>query len=277
MKFEREFYQLEYAINRFFGTENGHEVYQESCISIVDGKEVVSIVTKRKTDSINLFEELSRLGVLLCGGAITSIFSNSSINDLDFYIKNRDNLADVDQLFKKYFKKEHESTNAITYVRKSEKSNKKWRIQLIKRFTGEPEEIFDWFDFTVTHGAYDFSIKDFVFGDRFFVDLSKRVLNYSGSSQYPICAMYRTKKYVDRGFKLPGATVMHIAISIVQLKIENYKDLKEQLMGIDTMYLQKLLEAKSPDAPVNYGEFVYDAFQAIDSIGKTLAEMEDEE
>jgi hypothetical protein len=49
-------------------------------------------------------------------------------------------------------------------------------------------------------------------------------------------------------------------------------------MGIDTMYLQKLLEAKSPDAPVDYGEFVAEAFKRIDQIsGLTQAEEEDDE
>ena len=151
-------------------------------------------------------------------------------------------------------------------------------MQLITRFTGEAEDIFQWFDFTVTHGAYDFEKEGFVFGDRFFMDVSKRRLVYSGASKYPICAMYRTKKYVARGYELPGSTIMHIALSIVQLQIENYQQLKEQLMGIDTVYLQKLLEAKQPDAPVDYGEFIYEAFQTIDRItGATQAEADEDE
>jgi hypothetical protein len=52
--------------------------------------------------------------------------------------------------------------------------------------------------------------------------------------------------------------------------------LKEQLMGIDTMFLQGLLNAKDPDAPVEYGEFLEEAFKRLNySTGQTMAEGDD--
>lgn len=71
---------------------------------------------------------------------------------------------------------------------------------------------------------------------------------------------------------------MHIALAIVQLKISNYRELKEQLMGVDTMFLQGLLAAKSPDAPVEFGEFMDEAFKCINEYsGKTAAEKEEDD
>lgn len=277
MNFEKEEAQLRNTVDKFFGTMNGVSVTETTEVHVnADGTQYNYVKYIPNTEIPNVFDELARLGVTICGGAITSIFTNANVNDLDFYVQDPRNLPEVHKFLEKFFKKEFTSPNAVTYVRKSLKSNKKWRVQVITKFTGDPYAIFEWFDFTITHGAYVFSTRNFVFGDRYFQDLTKRRLVYSGNSQYPICAMYRTKKYVERGYTLPGATIMHIALCIVQLKIENYKELKEQLMGIDTIYLQKLLEAKSPDAPVNYGEFVYEAFQLIDHIGNTLAENEDE-
>lgn len=277
--FSKEESQVRNAVDKFFGTQDGWFVV-ETKVSFLDG-----LIQKVKTawdpdkSKANVFDELSRLGLMLCGGAVTSTFSNAHINDLDFYIKDESKLPEAKAFFKQWFPHEEmETTNAITYKRKSGKSSKKYTAQLITRFHGEAKEIFEWFDFTVTHAAYDFTTRQFVFGERFFPDLAKRRLVYSGASRYPICAMYRTSKYVKRGYELPGATIMHIALSIVQLKITNYKDLKEQLMGIDTIYLQRLLGAKEPDAPVNYGEFIYEAFNLIDRItGMTEAEEEDNE
>ncbi|WP_396189917.1 hypothetical protein [Flavobacterium sp.] len=278
MNFDKEEAQLLFTVDKFFGTTNGVPYKEITKVEISeDGSETRRTIRSPDENLPNVMYELQRLELALCGGTITSIFTNTTVNDLDFYMINPQKRKEVEAFFEKYFIKEYSSINAITYVRKSPKSNKKWRIQLIIKFTGNPYDIFEWFDFTITHGAYRFDVKQFEFGDRFFQDVSKRRLVYSGNSQYPICAMYRTKKYVSRGYDLPGATIMHIALCIIQLKIESYADLKAQLMGIDTMYLQKLLEAKDPNAPVNYGEFVHEAFQVIDHIGSTLAELEDED
>jgi len=277
---DKEKFQLRHAVDKFFGTEEGFAVINKEQTTIVDEiKSVVRRWTERDTKRKNVFAELKRLKLMVCGGTINSIFTNSTINDLDFYMKDPSLLNECKLFLKEYFPDiEIETINAMTYKRKALRSNKRWTAQLITRFTGEANDIFNWFDFTITHGAYDFETEEFIFGDRFFSDLAKRRLVYSGASKYPICAMYRTKKYVARGYELPGATIMHITLSIVQLKIESYKDLKEQLMGIDTMYLQKLLEAKQPDAPVNYGEFIYEAFQTIDRItGATQAEGDEDE
>lgn len=280
MNFDKEAAQIRFAVDKFFGTTNGVSYKEVTKVEILeDGTETRKTIRSVDNDLPNVFEQLSKLGVILCGGAITSVFTSANVNDLDFYMEHPDQQRAVIEFFEKFSKREYTSVNAITFVRKSLKSNKKWRIQLItnEKFTGGPHDIFEWFDFTITHGAFRFDTQEFVLGDRFLQDLAKRRLIYSGNSKYPICAMYRTKKYVERGFELPGATIMHIALCIIQLKIDNYAELEEQLMGIDTTYLQRLLEAKNPDAPVNYGEFVYEAFQLIDHIGNTLAENEDED
>jgi hypothetical protein len=272
MNYEREEIKLKHAVDQHFNTSSGAQ-----WVGFGPEGQPVGPATM-VVDSENLFSALARLKVILCGGTISSIFSASTINDLDFYCKER-NTKEVIELFTKYFGPPvFTSTNAVSFARRSTRSRKIWRVQLITRFVGEPEEIFEWFDFTVTHGAYDFERKMFVFGDRFFADLSQRRLVYSGASLYPICAMYRTKKYQERGFKLSGATIMHIALSIIQLDIKTYGQLKEQLMGIDTMYLQDLLGKKPQDAPVDYGEFIAEAFKAIDGIiGDTEGEKADDD
>lgn len=271
MDFLREETKLKHAVDKYFNTAHGARWFE--CTpedeALPSNPSVI--------DEENLFDALARLKVVICGGTINSIFTASTINDLDFYCK-EGNTSEVIELLKKYFgEPTFTSENAVSFARRSTRSRKIWRVQLITRFIGEPEKIFNWFDFTITHGAYDFERKEFIFGPRFFPDLSQRRLVYSGASLYPICAMYRTKKYQARGFSLSGATIMHIALSIVQLKITTYGELKQQLMGIDTMYLQGLLAEKPADVPVDYGEFIDRAFKLIDGVsGDTKAEEADD-
>lgn len=271
------------AIDRFFDTNNGWKMGWKPGYWHPETKAYVNSYKIPLTNELeghkNVFKELARLKVIVCGGTINSIFTELPINDLDFYMSDLSHATEIADFLKSYFPvDENVSLNAMTFKRQSANSRKKWTVQLITKFYGTPEEVFNWFDFTITHGAFDFEAGSFVFGSRFLADLSKRRLVYSGSSQYPICAMYRTNKYVKRGYTLPGSTIMHIALAIVQLKIETYGQLKEQLMGIDTMYLQGLLDKYDSSLPVNYGEFIDEAFKCIDDIGGlTDAEKEDSE
>lgn len=213
--------------------------------------------------------DLKRLGLMLCGGAITSLFTRAKVNDLDFYMTDITRKQEVDDFLRIFFPEHpYKSDNALTYKRQSSRSRKVWSVQLITRFHGTPQDILDTFDFTVTQGIYSFVSNTFTFGDRFFQDLASKRLTYLGMSRFPICAMYRTKKYQERGYSVPGSTIMHIALSIVRLEIKTYKDLKQQLMGIDTMYLQGLLNKSqyADDIPVDYGQFMADAFSRIDGI-----------
>lgn len=221
---------------------------------------------KPKILTADIVKELGRLGLMLAGGAVTSIFSGSKVNDLDFYIKDAKRIDEATAFLSIWFPEPpYVSDNAITFKRKSKKGPKVWTVQLIKRFTGGPTDIFSTFDFTITQGLFDFENECFVFGERFLQDIATRKLTYLGGSRYPICALWRTQKYQARGYSIPGSTIMHIALSIVRLEIKTYKDLKEQLLGVDTVYLQELLsQAKYDQAlPVDYGQFLKDAFDSM--------------
>ena len=216
------------------------------------------------TNITDILSTLGMLGVVLAGGAITAIFSGGTVNDLDFYLEDPSKLRLAEAYLKTFFTEPvYVSDNCITFKRKSPKTRRVWTVQLITRFSGHPVDIFDNFDFTITTGAYSFREADFTFGDRFFPDLAKKRLVYMGNSKYPICAMYRTKKYQERGYFLPGSTVMHISLAIVRLEIKTYAELKKQLLGIDTVFLQNLLKRDefSSDLPVDYGLFVSEALE----------------
>jgi hypothetical protein len=223
-------------------------------------------------DRIRLLEKLSELDLIICGGAITSLFSGQRINDLDFYCRDISKYEETCIFINLYFKEFlGQSINAKTMRRED-----KYIAQVIKAFHGSPEEIFSTFDFTITTGAYEFKTRKFVFGEHFLEDIAARRLVYLGGSRYPICAMYRTKKFQKRGYELPGSTIMHIAVSIMQLEVETYKELKDQLMGIDTLYLQRLFDIapfKYLSSKANMTLFMEQVFNSVD--GYAIKEEEE--
>lgn len=246
-------------VHRFFT-----EIENKNRLSIFNHR--LNLFKEDELTQEELFKKLAELKLVIAGGAITSLFTGAPVNDLDFYMEDSSRKDEIFEFFSKYFKERpYISSNCITFKRKNKNSTKRWTIQLITRFTGGPYALFDDFDFTITTGAFSFNDNKFYFGDRFFTDIGKRKLVFIGNSNYPICALFRTKKYQARGYSLPGSTVMHIGLSIVRLKINTYKELKEQLLGIDTIYLQNLLnQGKYADnLPVDYGQFLADALEFL--------------
>lgn len=251
--FEREQYDILRHVYRFFGAETSPTSFAE-----FNGQQL-----KKQSSILDTF---SKFNVILCGGAITSVFTGLPVKDLDFYVPTLEAEKEVDTFLRTYFPTVFESNNAITYKRASGSGALIYTIQLIKRFKGGPQDIFKNFDFTITQGCYQFSEKSFVFSPRFFSDLSKRRLVYCGASHFPICALYRTLKYQKKGFIVTGGTLMHIALAIAQLEIKNYRELREQLQGIDTLFLSDIIGHKGwfkDEVAVDYAEFIEKAFEAI--------------
>lgn len=252
--YSQEYNRLTMVLNQFFYTykkESTDDIKDEPELpdqlkSEQDARETYS----ESSDTFTLKELFAKFGVMLCGGTINSIFSSRKVNDLDFYVQdNNDNqIGDLIKIMKEVYNYTvvHTSDNAITLTRKGHKGTI-FEIQFITRFTGSPQYILDTFDYTIVQGVFDFKTNKFVLSDRFLVDVAKRQLVYTNTSQYPICALYRTKKYIERGYTISGANLVAISLSIHALKLETYKDLKDQLAGIDTS-LFKELESRMNDA-----------------------------
>ena len=179
-------------------------------------------------------------GAFIAGGAITSIFGSSRINDFDLFFPDETKLNEAigSELVKDARKdqKTVETDSALSLI------VDKHRLQLIKAVFGTPKEVIDSFDFTICKGA--FHLKDgFIFGDDFFQHLAQRRLVFNIKAGFPICSLYRARKFIKRGFSLSGIEAIKLGLSIQSLKIETYKDLRKQLMGIDTLFLKELTDS----------------------------------
>ena len=131
------------------------------------------------------------------------------------------------------------STNAITL------SNS---IQLVIRFYGNPDEIHDNFDFAHAMSYYDYAENNLVLPNEALTCLLSKTLKYKGSL-YPICSLFRTKKFLERGWRISAGEQLKMAWQISELDMKNVEVLQEQLTGCDAAYMHQLLTAlKSVEA-----------------------------
>lgn len=209
-------------------------------------------------------------GVYLAGGAISSIFAELEVNDLDFYCESEavkeEFLLTLTNTYG--YSVVCTTANAITLERKVFGEQSKI-VQVIVLFMGDPECILNTFDFTCVQALYDFTGKQFLASSKFLRDVAARRLVYSNTSPYPICALYRTQKYIDRGYKLPGATIVAISLAIHKLRLDCYADLSAQLQGIDTAMFLEIVNGFDLNKKFELDEFLGDWMSKFEQEDRT--------
>lgn len=219
----------------------------------------------------DLLEVVLQIKPFLCGGALTSLFSNSKINDLDFYFTSTEQYArfqlEIGSLG--YYKK-FNTDNADTYSRDGCAN-----LQLIKKedcIDNDITNILQKFDFTICMAGYNFQTNDIIIHKDFLYHLAQRKLVFNINASYPIASLYRTQKYIKRGYSLSGTEMVKISLKINSLDLKDYKTLKEQLLGIDTLIFKDLYIALEKKA-----NNVYTFVEAIDMIQSYLDSTTTEE
>lgn len=255
MQYQREHTQMLKILHKFFWTSK-KETKEEQLEEFTE--EVASSYSHLQVYSVlELFKEY---GLMLAGGAINSLFSSRAVKDLDFYFKEQLDASRLQQLLNVLketygYKETYKTNNAITLKRKGFNGHV-YEVQLITRFMGEPKTILDTFDYTIVQGLYDFTNDSFFFSDNFLVDIARRRLEFTSTSQYPICALIRSKKYQERGYTISGANLVSISLAIHRLEIKTYGQLKEQLLGIDTTMFNELTKDFDDNKIFDCSEFV---------------------
>lgn len=125
------------------------------------------------------------------------------------------------------------SQNAITLSHK---------LQIVIRFFGEPTEIHRNYDFQHAMCYYDSGSKELNMPAEALECLLSRTLIYKGSL-YPICSVFRAKKFIERGWRISAGQLLKIMWQISELDLKDLKILREQLTGVDAMYFYQLMQA----------------------------------
>lgn len=178
-------------------------------------------------------------GAFVAGGAVTSAFSSSRINDFDVFFPSGISLNQALRVAPRD-DKTIETDSALSLISNGH------RVQLIKVITGTPYQVIETFDFTICQAAfhlYDDGYLGFFFGKDFLQHLAQRRLVFNVAAEYPICSLYRVAKFIKRGFHFSGIDAIKLALKIQALEIDDYKVLRRHLMGIDTLFLKDLTDS----------------------------------
>jgi hypothetical protein len=124
------------------------------------------------------------------------------------------------------------SSNAITL------SNK---IQLIARFYGEPSDIHATYDFMHTKSYYDYISGEITIPNEVYDCTINKTLIYCGSL-YPVCSMFRIRKFIARGWNINAGQILKIALQVSDLNLTDIGVLEDQLIGVDSLYFMQLIE-----------------------------------
>lgn len=167
-------------------------------------------------------------GAFAAGGAVTSVFTNRDINDVDVYFKSRQDFdAAVASAYDEGWWCVAATKRAVTFS-----DHGGAPIQFMHfDFFPTAQDIFDAFDFTVVMGAYDFDTGEFVLHDQFMKHNSQRFLQFHPCTRYPLASATRVLKYQDRGYSIGKGDILKIALASRKVKIDTWEDLKDQIGG----------------------------------------------
>ncbi|MFV1644904.1 hypothetical protein VWZ82_12850 [Phaeobacter sp. JH20_41] len=122
------------------------------------------------------------------------------------------------------------------------------KVQLILRFYGDPDEIHQSYDFVHCMNYWESGTGALTLKPEALEALLSRTLVYAGS-QYPLCSVIRTRKFVERGWRINAGQYLKMAMQLSQLDLTNHVTLEEQLTGVDVAYFAEVIEkikAKDP-------------------------------
>lgn len=233
----------------------------------------------------------------IAGGAVLSAFVKSKINDYDLYFHTEHdihqfvksiNAKDVFLEWANYDKRKKLRTTALKTILLIDKTHnaytylyKEQIYQVILAFTGTPDEVFRYFDFSVCMGAYVPKLNEFVVNDQFLVDIVSKSMHFNIGTEYPIASMLRLLKYQKKGYSVSGIEIIKMALAINNLKIQTYSDLKKQLQGIDTQFLSELTSAFDQgvykEKEFQFNEFLNMLEEYVDHVNSKVFNSDDNE
>ena len=123
------------------------------------------------------------------------------------------------------------SSNAITLSDK---------IQIVTRFYGDAAQIHSNFDFVHATNYWTSEEGKVVFSIEAYEACHNKELIYTGS-KYPVCSLFRMRKFISRGFTITAGEILKIAMNINEFDLTSVRVLRDQLIGVDSAYFNSLI------------------------------------
>lgn len=195
--------------------------------------------------STDLWGLLQDQGCIIAGGAITSMFTNKEVNDIDVYFPSKEAFTKVmqeliDLRYRSNYKynKEYGLTPidgmiAIVTNKAVMLLSEGTKVQfIVHKFYQTAEEVFQDFDFTVCMGALEMKDATWKFHEDFFKHNSQRFIQFNENTSYPLISALRIAKYKDKGYSISKAQFMKVVMTINAKNISNWETLMEELGGM---------------------------------------------
>lgn len=121
-------------------------------------------------------------------------------------------------------------------------------VQLIIRFYGDHTEIHKNFDFVhcTNYWIPNMNEGELFLNQEALEALLSRTLDYTGSL-YPIASVIRTRKFINRGWRINAGQYLKMAFQISKLNLEDIYVLQEQLVGVDSSYFHSFINRLKAD------------------------------
>lgn len=114
------------------------------------------------------------------------------------------------------------------------------KVQLSLRFYGDPEDIHASYDFAHCMNHWESGTSKLVLKPDALEALLSRTLVYHGS-QYPLCSVIRSRKFIERGWRINAGQYLKMAMQISDLDLTDHVVLEEQLTGVDVAYFAEVI------------------------------------
>lgn len=202
--------------------------YEEKALKKALGGEVYSI--------------LKELNCIVAGGAITSIFTNNEINDIDVYFRSKEDVTKLLGTIMGYGDGEYIGSAESFSLHISFYTNRSilvggggcnHPIQLITfKFFEDVQDIFDTFDFTVCMGAYDFATESFTLHPEFLKHNAQKYISFNTGTAFPLISLLRMNKYKDKGYYVSKQEFLRCALTASQLQLNSWEDAIDHIGGM---------------------------------------------
>ncbi len=115
------------------------------------------------------------------------------------------------------------------------------KVQLILRFYGDPETIHGNYDFVHCMNYWESDPSKLTLKGEALESLLSKALVYRGS-KYPLCSVIRSRKFIERGWRINAGQYLKMAMQISALDLTDHTVLEEQLTGVDVAYFAEVIE-----------------------------------
>ena len=121
-------------------------------------------------------------------------------------------------------------------------------FQIVIRFFGSTSQVFSTYDFTHAKCFFDYDTGELNVPAEAMECMLSKSLVYSGSL-YPLCSMFRVRKFLQRGWRISAGQMLKIAMQIQKIDFSNSAVLRDQLTGVDAAFMNQLMQALRDDNP----------------------------